>query len=142
MSNPLLPIPHLHCSANLPDSFMLNALGPSLRPLVLRRISRKIPAQSERVLDAPGMVDDFYLNLLSWSCQNAVAVALDHLTDLFLNSSLDLVWQRKDIARTTRLLFKLFAGVSVIALIVVGLVTYERTKYRKVRLPLLSFVKV
>jgi hypothetical protein len=29
-----------------------------------------------------------------------------------------------------------FAGVSVIALIVVGLVTYERTKYRKVLLPL------
>jgi hypothetical protein len=26
-----------------------------------------------------------------------------------------------------------FAGISVIALIVVGLVTYERTKYRKVR---------
>lgn len=28
-----------------------------------------------------------------------------------------------------------FAGISVIALIVVGLVTYERTKYRKVGLP-------
>ncbi len=28
-----------------------------------------------------------------------------------------------------------FAGISVIALIVVGLVTYERTKYRKVRTP-------
>lgn len=39
--------------------------------------SRKIPTQPERVLDAPGMVDDFYLNLLSWSCQNAVAVALE-----------------------------------------------------------------
>jgi hypothetical protein len=26
-----------------------------------------------------------------------------------------------------------FAGISVIALIVVGLVTYERTKYRKVK---------
>lgn len=33
-----------------------------------------------------------------------------------------------------------FAGISVIALIVVGLVTYERTKYRKVRfyLPFLT----
>lgn len=38
--------------------------------------SRKIPTQPERVLDAPGMVDDFYLNLLSWSCQNVLAVAL------------------------------------------------------------------
>lgn len=32
----------------------------------------------------------------------------------------------------------IFAGISVIALVVVGLVTYERTKYRKVRLPLFS----
>lgn len=42
--------------------------------------TRKIPTQPERVLDAPGMVDDFYLNLLSWSCQNAVAVALETST--------------------------------------------------------------
>ena len=35
-----------------------------------------------------------------------------------------------------------FAGVSVIALVVVGLVTYERTKYRKVRVLLISFVEV
>jgi cell division cycle protein 20 (cofactor of APC complex) len=42
--------------------------------------SRKIAMQPERVLDAPGMVDDFYLNLLSWSVQNIVAVALSENT--------------------------------------------------------------
>lgn len=42
--------------------------------------TRKIPTQPERVLDAPGMVDDFYLNLLSWSVNNAVAVALEAST--------------------------------------------------------------
>ncbi|KAK7460933.1 WD repeat-containing protein slp1 [Stygiomarasmius scandens] len=42
--------------------------------------TRKIPTQPERVLDAPGIVDDFYLNLLSWSCQNTVAVALESST--------------------------------------------------------------
>ena len=42
--------------------------------------SRKIATQPERVLDAPGMVDDFYLNLLSWSVQNVVAVALSENT--------------------------------------------------------------
>ncbi|KAE9402703.1 WD40 repeat-like protein [Gymnopus androsaceus JB14] len=42
--------------------------------------SRKIPTQPERVLDAPGMVDDFYLNLLAWSPQNTVAVALESST--------------------------------------------------------------
>ncbi|KAG5645825.1 hypothetical protein DXG03_005166 [Asterophora parasitica] len=41
---------------------------------------RKIATQPERVLDAPGMADDFYLNLISWSCQNAVAVALEAST--------------------------------------------------------------
>jgi len=41
---------------------------------------RRIPTQPERVLDAPGMVDDFYLNLISWSCLNVVAVALEAST--------------------------------------------------------------
>ena len=41
---------------------------------------RKISTQPERVLDAPGMVDDFYLNLISWSSQNVVAVALGEST--------------------------------------------------------------
>ncbi|KAF4612690.1 hypothetical protein D9613_011772 [Agrocybe pediades] len=42
--------------------------------------TRKIATQPERVLDAPGMMDDFYLNLISWSCQNVVAVALESST--------------------------------------------------------------
>jgi hypothetical protein len=36
----------------------------------------------------------------------------------------------------------IFAGISVIALIVVGLVTYERTKYRKVRCTRFSLIHV
>ncbi|EIW80121.1 WD40 repeat-like protein [Coniophora puteana RWD-64-598 SS2] len=42
--------------------------------------SRRINTQPVKVLDAPGMVDDFYLNLTSWSSQNAVAVALGECT--------------------------------------------------------------
>ncbi|KAI5122033.1 hypothetical protein M0805_008023 [Coniferiporia weirii] len=41
---------------------------------------RKISNQPERVLDAPGMLDDFYLNLISWSSLNIVAVALGEST--------------------------------------------------------------
>lgn len=37
---------------------------------------RKIPTVPERVLDAPGIVDDYYLNLLDWSSQNVLAVSL------------------------------------------------------------------
>jgi cell division cycle 20, cofactor of APC complex len=42
--------------------------------------SRRIATTPERVLDAPGMVDDFYLNLVSWSCLNVVSVALGEAT--------------------------------------------------------------
>lgn len=30
----------------------------------------------DRILDAPAIVDDYYLNLLDWSSRNVVAVAL------------------------------------------------------------------
>jgi cell division cycle 20, cofactor of APC complex len=37
---------------------------------------RKIRGSAERVLDAPGMVDDYYLNLVDWSSENVVAIGL------------------------------------------------------------------
>ncbi|GAA5888509.1 hypothetical protein JCM16303_002198 [Sporobolomyces ruberrimus] len=37
---------------------------------------RKIPSAPERVLDAPGMLDDYYLNLIDWSSTNLVAIGL------------------------------------------------------------------
>jgi cell division cycle 20, cofactor of APC complex len=42
--------------------------------------SRKIPTEPERVLDAPGIVDDFYLNLVAWGSLNMLAVALEAVT--------------------------------------------------------------
>ncbi|KZT59277.1 cell division control protein [Calocera cornea HHB12733] len=41
---------------------------------------RKLPSTAERVLDAPGLMDDYYLNLLSWSAKNMLAVALSDTT--------------------------------------------------------------
>ncbi len=38
--------------------------------------TRHIPSAPEHCLDAPDLVDDYYLNLLDWSCSNVVAVAL------------------------------------------------------------------
>lgn len=38
---------------------------------------RKINTNPERILDAPGFQDDFYLNLLSWSKKNCLAIALE-----------------------------------------------------------------
>ncbi|KAJ1639683.1 hypothetical protein T492DRAFT_832716 [Pavlovales sp. CCMP2436] len=41
-----------------------------------RRFARNIPQAPERILDAPDMIDDYYLNLLDWSSTNVVAIAL------------------------------------------------------------------
>lgn len=38
---------------------------------------RRILTAPERVLDAPGLVDDYYLNLLDWSSGNQVAIGLE-----------------------------------------------------------------
>ncbi|KAG5239862.1 B-type cell cycle switch protein [Salix suchowensis] len=37
---------------------------------------RKVPKKPHKVLDAPSLQDDFYLNLVDWSSQNVLAVGL------------------------------------------------------------------
>ena len=39
-------------------------------------VSRHIPSQPSRVLDAPDLLDDYYLNLVDWSDTNWLAIAL------------------------------------------------------------------
>lgn len=39
---------------------------------------RALPSQSSKILDAPDLLDDYYLNLLAWSDSNLLAVALRH----------------------------------------------------------------
>ena len=41
-----------------------------------RKYSRHIPQAPERILDAPELLDDYYLNLLDWSPSNVLGVAL------------------------------------------------------------------
>ena len=41
-----------------------------------QNIKRKINLTPERILDAPNLVDDYYLNLLEWGVSNILAVAL------------------------------------------------------------------
>lgn len=41
-----------------------------------RRTTRFIPKSPDKILDAPELVDDYYLNLLDWSKSNILAVAL------------------------------------------------------------------
>ncbi|CCD26721.1 ubiquitin-protein transferase activating protein CDC20 NDAI_0I01520 [Naumovozyma dairenensis CBS 421] len=44
---------------------------------------RKVVTNPERILDALGFKDDFYLNLLSWSANNTMGIALDNAVYLW-----------------------------------------------------------
>lgn len=49
-----------------------------LKPAALSsQFRRRIVTAPERVLDAPGLIDDYYLNLLDWSNLNKVAIGLE-----------------------------------------------------------------
>ncbi|GAB2264971.1 hypothetical protein Dimus_000042 [Dionaea muscipula] len=56
------------------ELFSNEFLSPQLSKPVKPR--RHIPQTSERTLDAPDLVDDYYLNLLDWGSSNVLAIAL------------------------------------------------------------------
>jgi cell division cycle 20, cofactor of APC complex len=53
-------------------------------------VNRKIPSTPARILDAPDLVDDYYLNLISWGQDNILAVALAHCVYLWNASTGDI----------------------------------------------------
>ena len=48
--------------------------------LAPKKYTRHIPQAPERILDAPELLDDYYLNLLDWSPNNVLGVALGDAT--------------------------------------------------------------
>lgn len=44
--------------------------------IAMKNVEKVTKIYADRVLDAPNMIDDFYLNLLDWSNENELAVAL------------------------------------------------------------------
>ena len=70
---------HLSRNTNVNSKFALNSLAnKSLRPAAASARAKKIPTAPERVLDAPGLADDFYLDLLAWSLTNLLAIGLEN----------------------------------------------------------------
>ncbi|GBG26399.1 Guanine nucleotide-binding protein subunit beta-1 [Hondaea fermentalgiana] len=63
---------------DLKKSFNMSPIGPNSPNLMSspRKAKRKIPKTPFKVLDAPALQDDFYLNLVDWSSQNVLAVGL------------------------------------------------------------------
>ncbi|KAG1433818.1 hypothetical protein G6F57_021902 [Rhizopus arrhizus] len=49
---------------------------PTLNTSTSSSVKRHIITSPEKILDAPYMIDDYYLNVLDWSCHNVVAVGL------------------------------------------------------------------
>lgn len=43
-----------------------------------KKTKRRIPRKAERILDAPELLDDYYLSLVDWSAKDKVAVCLGH----------------------------------------------------------------
>uniref|UniRef100_A0A0D9VAV6 CDC20/Fizzy WD40 domain-containing protein n=1 Tax=Leersia perrieri TaxID=77586 RepID=A0A0D9VAV6_9ORYZ len=52
-----------------------------------RKPPRKVPKTPHKVLDAPSLQDDFYLNLVDWSSQNTLAVGLGNCVYLWSASN-------------------------------------------------------
>lgn len=64
---------------------------------------RHIPQTPERILDAPELKQDFYLNLLAWSSRNIIAVALSETVRLLSLYLLNLLpWIRCHVAKNCR----------------------------------------
>ncbi|KAJ9525874.1 hypothetical protein QJQ45_009250 [Haematococcus lacustris] len=58
------------------DNNLRGLYTDNLGPAPAKKNFRHIPQTQERILDAPDLVDDYYLNLLDWSCNNSIAIAL------------------------------------------------------------------
>jgi len=58
-----------------------------LKPANAAQFRRRVLTAPERVLDAPGLVDDYYLNLLDWGVSNQVAIGLERSVYIWNASS-------------------------------------------------------
>ena len=74
-SHDQLHVLHRCASSNNSHGDSLSMAETRLRS-VTKSIGRRIPKTPSRILDAPELVDDYYLNLVSWGENNVLAVAL------------------------------------------------------------------
>lgn len=81
---------YAHKPSVIDDSlFSLSPMGMRSQAVLSspKKIPRKIPKLPFRVLEAPNIQDDFYLNLVDWSSQNILAVGLNQSVFLWHASS-------------------------------------------------------
>lgn len=72
----------------LPSSFTIDE-EPVFETDIVRSIkySRRIPKAPFKILDAPGVVDDFYQDILDWSTKDVIAVGIENCIFFFKNKT-------------------------------------------------------
>ncbi|KAM7000953.1 LOW QUALITY PROTEIN: cell division cycle protein 20 homolog [Passerculus sandwichensis] len=78
---------------NAPEDYQNNLkvlYSQKMAPGLSRKKSRYIPS-TDRVLDAAEMFNDYYLNLVDWSSQNFLAVALDDTVYLWNHATREII---------------------------------------------------
>ncbi|KAI1236746.1 hypothetical protein IHE44_0014999, partial [Lamprotornis superbus] len=79
---------------NAPEGYQNNLkvlYSQKMTPGSSRKNSRYIPSMPDRILDAPEIRNDYYLNLIDWSSQNFLAVALDNSVYLWNHGSGEII---------------------------------------------------
>jgi len=66
-----------NCQPPSSEKEIIRSTWTNLKPITIKDIHRNIPNKPERVLDAPNIGDEFYSELLDWSINNKIAIALD-----------------------------------------------------------------
>ena len=77
------PLPKGDTVSNLNVLYSASAAAGKHKKSNAKLVSRHIASAPARVLDAPDLMDDYYLNLLSWSDTNILAVALTNTVYLW-----------------------------------------------------------
>lgn len=76
-------------ATNVISPIRLQLAQPPAKDPLKKIKRRRITPTAERILDAPDILDDFYLNVLDWSSQDMIAVALNTSVYLWNASSGD-----------------------------------------------------
>ncbi|NXX80011.1 CDC20 protein, partial [Urocolius indicus] len=79
---------------NAPEGYQNNLkvlYSQKTTPGSSRKKGRYIPSMPDRILDAPEIRNDYYLNLIDWSSQNFLAVALQNFVYLWSYTSGEII---------------------------------------------------
>ena len=70
------PVPTGDTVSNLNILYSASAAACAQKKASAKLVARHLPSAPSRILDAPDLLDDYYLNLVSWSDTNWLAIAL------------------------------------------------------------------